>query len=194
MPVYYKAPYERKKIMTIEKIKAVADKVNYATHKAPVQADAFMALIEKIKQARQDIKAIKGYVSTALGLALCDFFCDNNKNSLKVLASTPVDYNKTGKGIPCINLYNMRAFLDSLGISLAYNVDSGALSVRADLATFKAPPSNRADFMQWYNSNPLQDFKKPVAKSTLSNYDRIKQIIGKLSDDEKAKIKALIGG
>lgn len=134
----------------------------------PVKADdtAFNALLEKIKQARQDIKAIKGYVNDALMLALKDFIIHKNKNSLEKLILFKVDYTKSGRGLALYNLYNVKPYLDNLGIKLEYN----AKEEKADIyfkVGFNLSFESEQAFFTWYSSNALKDFKKPVEKAIL---------------------------
>lgn len=163
----------------------------------PVKADeqAFNALLEKIKQARQDIKAIKGYVNDALKLALKDFLIHKNKNSLEKLVLFKVDFTKSGRGLALYNLYNVKPYLDELGVKLEYN----AKEEKADIyfkAGFNMSFENEQAFFTWYDSNALKDFKKPAIKQEIkpATFEGIKQALklGKLSLEEKAVLKALL--
>lgn len=172
-------------------------KLKLATIQEPVKADeqAFNVLLEKIKQARQDIKAIKGYVNDALMLALKDFIIHKNKNSLEKLILFKVDYTKSGRGLALYNLYNVRPYLDSLGIKLEYN----AKEEKADIyfkVGFNLSFENEQAFFAWYSANALKDFKKPVEKQAIkpATFESIKQALklGKLSLEEVAVLKGLL--
>ena len=207
-----KKPFERQKKMTKEKTLNKAGLEN-ALKKALIKASepekasesrqeqaseseqAFNALLEKIKQARQDSKAIKGYVSDALKLALKDFLIHKNKNSLEKLVLFKVDYTKSGRGLALYNLYNVKPFLDDLGIKLEYNIKEE----KADIYTragFNLSFENEQAFFNWYDSHALKDFKKPVEKATIkpATFESIKQAlkIGKLSLEEIAVLKGLL--
>lgn len=163
--------------------------------KASESEQAFNILLEKIKQARQDAKAIKGYVNDALKLALKDFLIHKNKNSLEKLVLFKVDFTKSGRGLALYNLYNVKPYLDGLGVKLEYN----AKEEKADIyykAGFNLSFENEQAFFNWYEKNALKDFKKPVEKAPIkpATFEGIKQALKlrKLSYEEIAVLKSLI--
>lgn len=174
---------EKLKIATVEPVK-------------PVESEqAFTALLEKIRQARQDIKAIKGYVNDALKLALKDFLIHKNKNSLEKLITFKVDYTKSGRGLALYNLYNVKAYLDELGLKLDYNIKQEKVDIFYKV-DFNLSFKDEQAFFEWYNKNALNDFKKPTVKPTVkpATFEGIKQALklGKLSLDEVAVLKGLL--
>lgn len=181
----------------------LTQKLKLATTQEPVKASeqaseseqAFNILLEKIKQARQDAKAIKGYVNDALKLALKDFLIHKNKNSLEKLVLFKVDFTKSGRGLALYNLYNVKPYLDNLGVKLEYN----AKEEKADIyykAGFNLSFENEQAFFNWYDSHALKDFKKPVEKAPIkpATFEGIKQALKlrKLSYEEIAVLKSLI--
>lgn len=156
---------------------------------------AFNILLEKIKQARQDSKAIKGYVNDALKLALKDFLIHKNKNSLDKLVLFKVDFTKSGRGLALYNLYNVKPYLDGLGIKLEYNVKEEKTDIYTK-AGFNLSFENEQAFFAWYDSHALKDFKKPVDKAIVkpATMESIKQALKlrKLSYEEIAVLKSLI--
>lgn len=193
-----------KKTITEKELgQVLTKKLNLAITKEPVKASeqaseseqAFNALLEKIKQARQDIKAIKGYVNDALKLALKDWLIHKNKNSLLKLVSFKVDYTKSGRGLALYNLYNVKPYLDSLGIKLESNLKEGTIDLYFKVG-FNLSFENEQAFFAWYGANALKDFKKPVEKQAIkpATFESIKQALklGKLSLEEVAVLKGLL--
>lgn len=156
---------------------------------------AFNILLEKIKQARQDIKAIKGYVNDALKLALKDWLVHKNKTCLLKLVSFKVDFTKSGRGLALYNLYNVKPYLDGLGVKLESNLKENTIDLYFKDG-FNLAFKDNESFFKWYESNALKDFKKPVEKQAIkpATFESIKQALklGKLSLEEVAVLKGLL--
>lgn len=169
--------------MTIEKLKTLK-----GLDKTPEKAldDPFMILLEKIKTIRQDSKALKGLVNDAMRLALKDSFIHNNDNSLKALVMTPIDYTKRGFKVYLYACYNVRPYLDSLGIKLDSD-GKGGFSIFFKKG-FNLSFKDIESFDKWYDSNAIKDFKKPIKEKPLKvlTIDDLKGALkaGQLSIDD----------
>lgn len=183
----------------LEKALAKVVKTEQASERRQEQASeseqAFNALLEKIKQARQDIKALKGYVNDALKLALKDWLVHKNKTCLLKLVSFKVDFTKSGRGLALYNLYNVKPYLDGLGVKLESNIKEGTIDLYFKDG-FNLAFKDNDSFFTWYEKNALKDFKKPVEKQAIkpATFESIKQALklGKLSLEEVAVLKGLL--